>query len=1241
MITHTRFLMIFLSLFCILLLQGSTSSAWAEKSVDLTARQDALQLLENSPGGLRVAYTFSRIQSFEVQTERGTFSHISMPGLTHSTRIGAPKLPVSRRIISVPLEARVLARAVSFEREEIPLAESGIDHPIMPAQPSLSKSQSPEDMPFEYREESYAIHGFGDRPLVQVEELGILRGLRLFRLIVEPVRYDPSSQVIEVYNNLEVEIEFSGGDFHGTENLRWKSWSPYYEAVYQRWVLNYIPLDMPKDDLTRYPIKYIIVSDPMFEAQLQPFIEWKTQQGFEVFVGYVGDPDVGSTTSSIKSYIQGIYNAEEPKPSFVLFVGDREQVPAWNGSTGGHITDLNYVRLEGSDYMPEMYYGRFSARNTDELQPQIDKTLEYERYEMPDPAFLGEVVMIAGMDSGHGSTWGNGQINYGTTYYFNGPHGIFSHTYLYPESGSNSANIINDVSNGVGYANYTAHGGTTSWSNPSFTISDINSLNNASEYPTVVGNCCLTNAFGTGTCFGEAWLRAENKGAIGYIGGTNSTYWDEDYWWGVGAGTIVSNPTYETHGLGAYDGMFHDHGEVFRDWYTTQYAVIMAGNLAVVEGGGSDNYYWEIYALMGDPSLSTYFAVPSANTVSYPGAILIGESSIQVTADQYSYVGLSKDGELCASGLVESRGQITLEFEPFMIPGQADLVITRQNREPVITTIDVIPNEGSYVVIDSTFIDDTTGGNGDFAIDVGENAALTVFLKNVGTQTASSVVGSLYTDQAEVTITDPVQAFGDLTSGQMGGSGAPYGVDLGTVDDGASLPFYLKITAAESLWIRDFLLQAHAPILAQEGWQINDASGNGNGRPDPGETVELTIVVGNTGSGDAANAQLTLDDSDPYVTITEPSTQSLGQILSGNQVTSPSFVVTFDVACPEAYAAIIPIQFASNGGAYSNTGSLTLIVGQRELLFVDSDNETTEGRIVTALDAWGGSYRRLDVHNQETVPVDTLLSYRMVLWSAGDQNVSSLTEANQTNMASYLDQGGALLFTAENYLTSYGSTSFTSDYLHVGSYETSISGTNIVGEPGDPIGDGISLTLSYPSGLAEYPDRVTPDAEAAVVFRMEGSNDPIAIRYPGSGSSVFRVVFFGVALEAFPSSGMSRNDVETVVSDCLGWLGGSGDFIAPTTPGDVIFAADGILSWSASTDNVGVDHYSIYRSTNAYFDVDGMTPLQTTAGTSASFPGSVGDPIINYYFRVTATDGADNESTPSNPVGEHDFSLNG
>jgi len=114
-------------------------------------------------------------------------------------------------------------------------------------------------------------------------------------------------------------------------------------------------------------------------------------------------------------------------------------------------------------------------------------------------------------------------------------------------------------------------------------------------------------------------------------------------------------------------------------WATTTGAMIWRGNMAVTEGGGSINYYWEIYSIMGDPSLEAYLGVPQVNLATYPEVLFLGLETMQVTAEPYSYVALSMNGELYTAALVDENGTATLDFDAFTNPGMASIVITKQN----------------------------------------------------------------------------------------------------------------------------------------------------------------------------------------------------------------------------------------------------------------------------------------------------------------------------------------------------------------------------------------------------------------------------------------------------------------------------------------------------------------------------------------------------------------------------------
>ena len=437
---------------------------------------------QNSYENLQASLQVNSFNIPNLTTSKGVFTEMAIPGFGFSTIEGYPKVPVFKKVIEIPYGADCEVKIVSSQSKEYDLASLGIQHPIVPAQAPVSKADDPTKLPFAYDAQVYSNDQWLFTKPVITENLGQMRAVNLARLEVYPVQYNPGLGKIRVLESITFKLTYRHANVSKTLELKTKLASPYFNSTYNE-VCNYIP--EPSDALiTSCPATYVIVSDIMFQAALQPFIAWKTKKGFKVIEAYTNNPAVGSTTTSIKNYLMGFYNTPAPginPTSFVLLVGDVAQIPAFNGTAGSHVSDLYYAEYTGN-LIPEVFIGRFSAANTTQLQPQIDKTLEYEQYLFPTEAYLGEATMVAGADAGY-VTYSNGQINYGTTNYFNAAHGILSHTYLQPEpSGANySANIISNVSNGVGYANYTAHCSPDGWADPSFVISNIAGLQNASK----------------------------------------------------------------------------------------------------------------------------------------------------------------------------------------------------------------------------------------------------------------------------------------------------------------------------------------------------------------------------------------------------------------------------------------------------------------------------------------------------------------------------------------------------------------------------------------------------------------------------------------------------------------------------------------------------------------------------------------------------------------------------------------
>ncbi len=465
--------------------------------------------------------------------------------------------------------------------------------------------------------------------------------------------------------------------------------------------------------------------------------------------------------------------------------------------------------------------------------------------------------------------------------------------------------------------------------------------------------------------------------------------------------------------------------------------------------------------------------------------------------------------------------------------------------------------------------------------------------------------------------------------------------------------FGLTGEVGESFW-----QESQIPAHIQEGRVISPAftllagpvpeydevivqDSGGDGRLDPGETGDLTVVLMNVGFYQAVGVAAALKIDDPFVGLVQDTTYFLPIPPVTTQQANAPFGIFVPPTCPDGYALACSL-FVSGQAAYPDTFLFSVGIGQPTVLVVDTDDEPTETRLMEAMALSGYSYDSWYVPTQGSVPVDTLMNYAAIVWTAADQNVSSMSDTDRQNMSQYLSSGGSLLFSAENYLTSYGSDPFTTDYLHVADYTVSVTVNEVTGVTGDPITDGMTIPTDFPGGMSNYPDEITPDAQAAGILTIGASSDYTALRYPAGAPRDYRVIFMATPFEALEPGLPDPSNPKTFLKNALDWLIAAPDTVAPAAVSDLSISQGAsptniLLSWSEPWDNVGVDHYNVYCDTVAFFVPTPSNQVATVTFTTWTHIGGAGDPAANQFYLVTAVDAAENESTPSNRVGEQDF----
>ena len=346
------------------------------------------QISKLNQEGFTVTLKVNSVRFVKVKHKNTNYYEAVIPSFGKSLSIGNPQLPIYKRLMEIPANASYRIEIHKMHFEIYDLANYQIANYLFPRQESLEKREDAK-IHFQINQKTYQTDAFYSNELFSVDKLGEMRGVQIARLNISPIEYNPVKNQLKVYDELEIRVIFNHPNNEVNMDEKRRCYSPAFQSIEHN-LLNakayFIP---PPTSGAQYPLKYVIIADSSYRNALIPFIKWKEKQGYKIIEAYTSDTAVGKTNTSIKNYLQNLYLAGtnlDPAPTYVLFVGDVSQIPKHPGKYNSWAADLYYCEFT-NDYFPEMMYGRFSANDTSELNPQIKKTIEYEKYLMTNPTW--------------------------------------------------------------------------------------------------------------------------------------------------------------------------------------------------------------------------------------------------------------------------------------------------------------------------------------------------------------------------------------------------------------------------------------------------------------------------------------------------------------------------------------------------------------------------------------------------------------------------------------------------------------------------------------------------------------------------------------------------------------------------------------------------------------------------------------------------------------------------------------
>jgi len=625
-----------------------------------------ITILEDGPEGTTIDFQIPGYYLDTLYIEGEPYTVISLPEIATFLNQGWPMLPRISESIIIPDDARMSYQILQSEYEDRQIL------PVVPSKGSLLRSVNPDTIPYTFSD-SYQVDTWWPEELVELSQPFILRDFRGITLQFSPFQHNAVQESLRVCKHLVARVYPDGPGEVNVKTRPRDSISKEFSDVYANFFLNFSEAEW---DTIAEAGKMLIIAADDFCDNMLPLVEWKLKKGVETELARCSD--VGENLEAVRAYIQAKYDTEGV--TFNLLVGDGNlenvatsiTVPYAVGDTGrakDQPADPVYTYLEGDDLFPDAFISRFSAQTPDDVDNQVIRTINYERYPQSGSSWYYQGTGIASCQGEWSGAADSTRCNWLRE-------DLLSYTYTWVDriydpwaTASLVANALND---GRSIVNYIGHGGYDHWSTSSFYSSDVYSLENSNMLPFIISVACVNGAFVSRTCFAEAWLRAGSvespKGAIAFYGSSIPQRWVEPC---VGQAAAVDLLT--------------------QDRMNTVGGILFNGACEMIEDylpgiTGVDQFQtWHIF---GDASVQVRTDTPQPLVVSHPHSYQIGPGSFTVsTGDPNAMVCLWKENEgYHQTKFTDATGEVTFNTS-FASAGPLEITVTRYNRLPYEATV--------------------------------------------------------------------------------------------------------------------------------------------------------------------------------------------------------------------------------------------------------------------------------------------------------------------------------------------------------------------------------------------------------------------------------------------------------------------------------------------------------------------------------------------------------------------------